>query len=96
MRVSILIFVLLTMTLMILTQQQTACKICLQCIDCPADVMTDPNIDEIHSLLTQNIQQLGTPLRIRRESNNTAINYQFYYSSGLVIRLRLHLSNMQI
>jgi hypothetical protein len=69
------LFVLFLLGLVSLAQSQAGCFVCRQCIDCPPDVMTDSNIDEIHALLTKNIQKLGTPLRIRRDANSTVINY---------------------
>lgn len=58
--------------------------------------MTDSYIDEIHALLLKNIQDVGIPLRIKRTPSANQIDYVMSYSSGIVVKLTLHLSNMQI
>ena len=65
-------------------------------MDCSPDVLTDSYIDEIHALLLKNIQDVGIPLRIKRTPSANQVDYVMSYSSGIVVKLTLHLSNMQI
>jgi hypothetical protein len=51
--------------------------------------MSDPYIDDIHSLLNSKVQGLGLPVTINRKKDNSIIAYKMIYSSGLDITLTL-------